>query len=276
MKKTLVAMAAIAATASFAQSSVVLSGNLDGAYVSRTGTVARQAGTTFTTGVGTSSTTSIKLTATEDLGAGMKAVAMYELDPRSLIDDSYAVNLTPNASGSTTTGNTAIVAATVTGLGRHEAYVGLSGGFGQIQLGAPNAPSLDVNGASSPLGTGIGSGYTAYGTSGTNWNSALNTRYSRSAKWISPTMNGFTLSVSYAPGNDQSNTAVSSNLGVPNARQATDVGIKYSNGPLNVAYAYVTQGSQTNHTGWFGVNSGSATLPYASTSVNALPPKAPA
>jgi len=165
MKKTLVAMAAMSAVASFAQSSVVISGNLDVAGVNRTGTVVRTAASTFTTGVGTSSTTGIKLTATEDLGGGLKLTAMYELDPRSLIDDSYSVNQvshtgvsagtttvsqTTTAStvsvstpltGSVTAGSSSL-SSTITGLGRHEAYIALSGGFGTLFAGAPNAASL--------------------------------------------------------------------------------------------------------------------------------------
>lgn len=265
MKKTLVALAAVAATASFAQSSVVLSGNFDVAGSSSTGTLARAQGTTFSTLMGTSSTTSLKITATEDLGGGMKAMAMYELDPRSLINDSTALTLTGDTATSAAASSS--VRSTLTGLSRHEAYVGLSGGFGTIKLGAANSPSLDVNGASSPLGTGIGSAYTANGGTNTNWSSMMNTRYSRSFKYESPVINGFQFSAQYAPGNDQTNSTTSTPLSIPNNRQGTEIGLKYSVGNLNLAYANVAQAAQTNATGWYVVG---AAGPYAATNTNAL------
>jgi len=64
MKKTLVALAAMSAVASFAQSSVVLSGNIDLAAASTSGTVVNANASTFTMGRGTASTSSIKITAT--------------------------------------------------------------------------------------------------------------------------------------------------------------------------------------------------------------------
>ena len=87
MKKTLVALAALAATASFAQSSVTITGNLDFAYSNTTGTSLTNNGTTFATTTGTGSTSVINLDAIEDLGGGMKATVHYGLDPRTLAND---------------------------------------------------------------------------------------------------------------------------------------------------------------------------------------------
>jgi predicted porin len=170
----------------------------------------------------------INITAVEDLGGGMKATAHYGLDPRALATDG---------------GN----------LGRDELFVGVSGGFGNIRLGAPNSIGLTTFLAASPLGTGIGSGY---GATAGDYSSV---RYSRSARYDSPAFSGVTVSVLYAPGNDQAVTTgvVPAQL-IANARNVTEIGLRYANGPLTVAFANVAQAAQTN------------TAPGAKTSTNIL------
>jgi predicted porin len=254
MKKTLIALAALAATASFAQSTATISGNLDFASVNVGGTQAASKGSTITTGFGTATTSVLRFIAVEDLGGGMKATAQYNFDPRTLSND---------AIGNTLNSATAPTANTTTGLSRDELFVGLSGGFGNIRLGSPNSIGLNAWQPSSPLGTGIGSGYTGGGVSGTMTNSFVQTRYSRSVRYDSPVMGGFQVAVLYAAGNDQ--PAVTAAQRILNARQATEIGLRYAAGPLTLAYANVAQGAQTNATGWYS----SATLVNAAkTSAN--------
>jgi len=266
MKKTVIALAAAAATGAFAQ--VTLSGNLDVAGISVTGTLAGANGTSFSSTTGTSSTSTIKITAVEDLGGGMKATAQYEIDPRSAFNDKFGITHSPDQGSSEST--TATVASTLTGFATHEMFVGLSGGFGNVQLGAPNAPSLNINGTSSPLGTGVGSGYTNNGAANTGWISMMQTRYTRSIKYTSPTINGFSLQVAYAPGNDQTaNTGYTTALSIQNGRAVTDAALLYSAGNLNLAVANLSQAAQTNATGWYALPS-SAGLPHAATSSTAI------
>ena len=256
MKKTLIALAALAATASFAQSTATISGNLDFANVTVGGTQAASKGSTITTTFGTSSTSVLRFIAVEDLGGGMKATAQYNFDPRSLSNDSLGVT---NNVGTATTQ----LGATATGLARDELFVGLSGGFGNIRLGSPNSIGLNAWQPSSSLGTGIGSGYTGGGRAGTMTNSFVQTRYNRSVRYDSPVMGGLQVAVLYAAGNDQ--PAVTAAQQIPNNRQATEIGLRYAAGPLTLAYANVAQGAQTNATGWYS----SATLVNAkSTSAN--------
>jgi len=259
MKKTLIALAALAATASFAQSTATISGNLDFASVNVGGTQAASKGSTITTGFGTATTSVLRFIAVEDLGGGMKATAQYNFDPRSLANDSLSVtNNTP------ATPATNAAAAAATGLARDELFVGLSGGFGNIRLGSPNSIGLNAWQPSSPLGTGIGSGYTGAGRSGTMTNSFVQTRYSRSVRYDSPVMGGFQVAVLYAAGNDQPAAGTTAQQ-IPNGRQATEIGLRYAAGPLTLAYANVAQGAQTNATGWYS----SATLVNAAkTSAN--------
>jgi predicted porin len=232
-----------------------LSGNIDFASASSTGTQLVNKGKTVSTTVGTSSTSVIKLTAVEDLGGGTKVTGHYGLDPRTLSNDSFGVTNNTGASGATagkTLGNTA------TGLARDELFVGIAGAYGNIRLGAPNAMGLEVAGDASPLGTGVGSGYTGGGVSGTMMNSVVQTRYSRAIRYDSPAFSGLTASVLFAPGNDQAavtpttvTAGDSTALGIINGRKATEIALKYNNGPLNVSVANIKQAAMANKTGWY-------------------------
>jgi len=274
MKKTLVAMAALASVSAFAQSTVTLSGNLDVAGVNYGGTQTGAKGTTFTTGAGTSSTSVINLIATEDVGGGTTVTAKYGIDPRTLFNDALGVTNNARTDSLTTTNPQATI---LTGFSRDEAFIGISGGFGNIKLGAPNAPSLDTHSASSPLGTGIASGYSFKGDATSMWTAVSNTRYSRSIRYDSPTMNGINVAVQYAPGNDESSvtgttSAIARNI--PNNRTATELGLRYANGPLNIAFTNVAILAQTNPTTWTALAASSAgqtsTFGYVATKTNTL------
>ena len=255
MKKTLVAIAALASVSAFAQTTVTLSGNMDVAGSNTTGTMYAAKGKTFSTTTGTSSTSVINLIAVEDLGGGMKVTAKYGLDPRTLTNDSYAV--TNNITAASTDSNT----NTATGMARDEAYVGIEGSFGFIKLGAANSTGLDAQQASSALGTGIGSGYAP--NANTMFNTVVSTRFSgRSVKYESPIMNGFQATYQYAPGNDEAAVTASSLLvaqSIPNTRTYTEYGLKYSNGPFNAVYSQLQQASQTNMTGWYASSTAGST-----------------
>ena len=222
MKKSLIALAALAATASFAQSSVTLSGNLDFAAGNASGTTSLK-GSTVSTRDFASTTSVINIIAVEDLGGGMKATAKYGLDPRVLANDNNYQTDNPTRT-----------------IGRDELFVGLEGSFGNIRLGSPNSIGLTSFLTGSVLGTGVGSGYAPV----TNYvtHSYSHIRYDRSARYDSPSFGGLTVSVLYAPGNDQTVT----NSANPNNRQATEIGLSYANGPLNVSYVNIAQGKQTN------------------------------
>jgi len=111
MKKTLVALAALAAGSAFAQSSVTLYGRLDGAVVSID--KANTAGQSVTAlGDSTVATSIWGMRGSEDLGGGMRGVFNIEGD--------VAV----------TNGN-----SSAAGTFRRAAFAGVSGGFGEVTLG---------------------------------------------------------------------------------------------------------------------------------------------
>jgi len=226
MKKSLVALAALAATSAFAQ--VTLSGNIDFANASVSGTQLLAKGNTISQTTGTSSTSVLNIRAVEDIGGGMKVTGHYGLDPRSLANDAFSVSNNRGAAGAT-----AALGVTATGLSRDELFVGIEGGFGNLRLGSPNSIGLNSFQVSSPLGTGVGSSYTGGGTAGTMTNSYVQTRYSRSLRWDSPVINGFQAAVLYAPGNDQPSVAAAAVTSgtiaaplIPNNRKATEFGLR--------------------------------------------------
>ncbi len=250
-----------------------MSGNLDFAYANVGGTQLIAKGTTVSTGAGTASTSVINIRAVEDLGAGMKVTAHYGLDPRGLANDSLAV--TNNTFGTVSAAATNTTGTTVTGLARDEAFVGIEGAFGNIRLGAPNSIGLNSFQVASPAGTGVGSGYTGGSTASTMTNSWVNTRYSRSVRWDSPQIAGFTASYLIAPGNDQPAVAAAtttsggqSALLIPNARKAAEFGLRYDNGPVAVSFASVKTEPQDNKGGWYA--QGSSVQGTAKTSVNMI------
>ncbi len=264
MKKTLVAIAALTSVSAFAQ--VTITGNLDFAGARFGGTMNGNKGTTITTGHGTSSTSAINITATEDIGGGTKVTAFYGIDPRTFSNDSYSVaNNIPSAA--------TIPAGTVTtGLARHEAYVQASGGFGSLKIGAPNAPGLDANGIGQPLGTGVGSGFGG-ASSNTLMSRSINARYSRSVRYDTPVMNGFSGHFVFAPGGDQaavvSGLTAYAALHYPNARRATESALRYSNGPLNAMVVNIRGAAMTNSTGYLSLGTDAATTTsVASTNYN--------
>ena len=181
---------------------------MDFAYASQSGSAAGVKGSTVSTTLGTSATSVIRFIAVEDLGGGMKATAQYNFDPRTWANDATAMT-------------------------RDEVFMGLSGGFGNIRLGAPNSITLGNWLTGSALGTGVGSGYV-----GLQFGLTAVPRYNRSVRYDSPNMGGLTLSALYAPGNDEATTASAAANGIPNSRATTELGAAYSNGPLNINVAY--------------------------------------
>jgi len=123
MKKSLLAVAIAAALPAAASAQVTISGLLDFAYGNASGF---QSGSTISTRDFTSATSSIRFTAIEDLGGGMKATVQYDLDPRIWINND-------------------------SGIVRNESFLGLSGGFGNLRLGAPNSIGLTTFLVASPL-----------------------------------------------------------------------------------------------------------------------------
>ncbi len=196
---------------------MTLSGLLDVSYhtISGSATTAATKAQSVGTSVG-SATSNITFNAVEDLGGGMRAQAFYSIDPRTFVNDGGA-------------------------LGRHESYVGITGGLGQIRLGSINTASLGAFGASSPLGTATGSAFAWIESA-----SGGAVRFNRSVRYDTRNVNGFAASITYAPGNDDASTAAGG--ATPIGQEVTDVGLTYSKGALNVAFSSLQRSAVTGGT----------------------------
>jgi len=203
MKKTLIALAALAATsASFAQSSVTLSGTVD------TGIESTKAATALGTRLtkmahSRSGTSNWTLSGKEDLGGGM--FANFKVSTAFASDDGTAAS-TVTASGAS-------------GFGNNDMFLELAGGFGSIKLGRSFNPVFSH--ALTPMGTKGVSGYASVGNS----LDSMNVYVPNQLMYTTPNMSGFTAQVSYAPSE------------VVGAKAHSGFGLRFANGPLAVTLA---------------------------------------
>ncbi len=229
MKKSLIALAALAATASFAQSSVTIGGIWDAGF--KMTNAQNNASDKNELTLNNTATSQIFFTGAEDLGGGLKA-------------EFKGVALINTVSGQT--GNGSAPYSTNQNVLNDEIWAGLSGGFGALKLGAPASAMLETNGKIQPFGTAMSGGYQSAGinrlgagttTLGVNQfvgGGSANgrvVRHEKTLRYDTPVFNGFAASLAYAAKNDNSTTATSNSNGY------TDIGLTYSNGPLNLAYA---------------------------------------
>jgi predicted porin len=213
----LFALATLAATTAFAQSSVQVVGTFDPSLVSQQTTYGDgKAVTQQFVRNNTQGTSQITFKGTEDLGGGLKVNFLLENDFDA---------------GKNATGN-------ISSLGG-EQFLNLEGGFGKVFLGAPNTPSLFTQSSSQPFGTKIGGGFGAANTG--------RVRFDNTVQYNTPNISGFVGMVSYST---QTKTAVNSYTGAaPSWTQVTDgskalqntvsvgavtdIGVIYNNGPLS-------------------------------------------
>lgn len=165
MKKTLIALAAVASTAAFAQSTVTLSGTID------TGLEKAFSGDALKMSSNRSGTSNWTISGAEDLGGGLKATFK--------VSTSFNSDL-----GTITSAN---------GLGNNDMYVGLEGGFGALRLGRSFDPvfshTLTANGTK---------GVTGYNTVGNTLSNQTVYRANQ-VLYITPNFSGFQGTLSYAP-----------------------------------------------------------------------------
>jgi predicted porin len=208
MKKSLIALAVLAASgASMAQSNVTLYGVADMWFGSSKatatlGTVSSSARLTQLESGGVS-TSRWGVKGSEDLGGGLKA--NFQLEQSIGLDTG-------------TTGG---------GFDR-QAWVGLSGGFGEVQLGRVWTSYDDIRAsANDTFGANVASSFFTWNTYSDRTNNGI--------KYLTPVFGGFSGSVTYALGEDKNR----STNGKDNNLMA--LGVQYANGPLFVGFAHQTE-----------------------------------
>lgn len=241
MKKTLIAVAALTAAVG-AMADLKITGEVD-TTVRMTDTGANSTTTVGRDGRGTSG---VILSGDNDLGDGLKAIYLYEVD------------FSPFEDASSFTGG--------------EKFAGLEGSFGKLRLGTPNAVTHNVNGAvrygmfgTKDGGRATAGGITAGGSNVTgtangntvNANTNTNgvktvslfgiaeTRYNSSIRYDSPNLSGLTVSLNFVPGTEKTADTTFAAGGEKDGQKVgalIDAGLIYKAGPLTVALAYNTRG----------------------------------
>ncbi len=215
MKKSLIALAALAASsAAMAQSSVTVYGLVD-VWVGSAKESSTTAGTTTSTRnnvleSGGFATSRIGFKGTEDLGGGLKANFNIE------------TAISPDAPSATS-------------IGSRNAWVGLSGGFGAVQLGRVWTPYDDARAtANDTFNANFASSFLAW--------RGYQDRTTNGIRYDTPTIAGFTGNVAYAFGEDKAAAAGSK------ASSLTSFGLNYSNGPIvaNLAHQIDKDNTSSN------------------------------
>jgi predicted porin len=219
MKKSLIALAVLAASgAAMAQSSVTLYGVAD-AFVGSTKVEVNGVGQRQT-GVETSGVNGSRwgLKGSEDLGGGMKAI--FTLESGFKLD-----------TGEPKTSNN---------LFDRQAFVGLQSGFGTVSLGRQYSAYDNLQGATNHNYDAFT--FSARGAVAANGMKDYTNRVANSIAYTSPSFSGFSGAVVYGFGENK-NAVIAATPTTPafvngDATDSASVHIKYANGPILVGYAY--------------------------------------
>ncbi|WP_310625884.1 porin [Limnohabitans sp.] len=248
MKKTLVALAALAATSAFAQSSVQLDGNVDAGYQS-----VNYKGNSVTGVAGNGSSTSqLNVRGNEDLGGGLRATFRVETDWNMVSNlantgTSTGVNIKSPSDSINGSGGT---------FGNGEVRLGLeSATYGQIHFGAVNYNTLGTFLTGQPFGTAIGSGFRTMYINDAQGTSQV--RAENAVKYVTPTFSGFQGTLYKSNKQDKAtkvafdaksvnnlNTqpnAFSTAVGAYDQVGTQELGLNYANGPWAASYSALKQ-----------------------------------
>ena len=254
MKKTLVAIAALAATGAFAQSSVTMYGIADVAYVSKTHTGADGAQLSKASGIGEgyNAGNRIGFKGTEDLGAGKTAGFVIE----------QGINLTNGQLFSTRaaaggqqldgvaatggTGNNMPSGAYSTATNRQSFVSFGNKSFGEVRAGYQYTALYTVSTNSGyHLGSEQPGGDLAHGTLS---NADFGGTRANGITYIAPTMGGVTLTVQKgaATGREDVEIASPANGKTTDKNNRWSILANYTNGPLNASYAHTNFKTEVN------------------------------
>ena len=244
MKKTLVAIAALASVSAFAQSTVTLYGVADVAYVTKTHTNLNGSIAAKTSGIGEgfNAGNRIGFRGTEDLGGGMKANFVIEnginitngqLFSTRAAASGQQIDGYGSASGNMPTGSYG------TGTNR-QSYVGASGDFGEIRLGYQYTNMYQTSTlrgfhlAAEQPGGDIGHGIIS--------NSSYGGTRANGITYITPTMNGINahLQMGAGTGRESVEATAPANGMTTDKNNRSGIMLNFDQGPLSASFAYTT------------------------------------
>lgn len=207
MKKTLIAMAALAAAGvASAQSSVTLYGVVDLGISHGSGNTANWTGMTS----GNINSSRLGFKGTEDLGGGLKANFVLEGDVKPFSGTGATSGL---ASVNSNSNNTTVPSAAKGGFTfNRSAWASLSGGFGELRLGRDYTPTFYADANYDPFGVN-GAGTNRIFTNGLAGN-VNHLRASNAVSYFLPgNLGGFSGQLMYAFNNTASNAGVTKDDG---------------------------------------------------------------
>ena len=243
MKKSLVALAALAATSAFAQSSVTIYGIADVAYATKTHTAANGSVISKASGIGEgfNAGNRIGFRGTEDLGGGLKANFVIENGiniTNGQLFSSRAAASGQQVDGIAASGNMP-TGAYSTSTSR-QAYVGAAGGFGEVRLGYQYTALYTVSTLSGYfVGSEQPGGDLAHGTLS---NADFGGTRANGITYITPKFNNVTVTLQKGAGAGREDVEFGTATNAANGR-ATDknnrwsILANYAAGPLNASYA---------------------------------------
>lgn len=218
MKKTLVALAAMAAASAFAQSTVTISGRMDASLRYTAKVAPGQANYTLTEDGGANA---IRFAVNEDLGGGLRAVA--DVGMRFGIAD----GLTQGAGARP--------------LFQGETRVGVVGGFGTIKLGRGLTAVQGPIGGADPFGVTTVAGTVYAPGFATDYAAGGEGRIDQGLFYTSPSISGVTVGLSWSP-RKLAAVAAATNATTPLTSTSTklhySVYVGYTAGPLSIALGH--------------------------------------
>ena len=268
MKKSLVALAVLAASGAYAQSSVTLFGIVEATTdigYKRTQDTTTTINTFNAAGAGLTSVVNsstaqqkngmriqdgsdqgtgssrVGFRGTEDLGGGLKANFLLEMGLR--IDDGCTT--LGSAANCDNGGNSANSGGSTFG---RNAWGGLSGGFGEVRLGRQVLGSFGVQGNSGNSGASNG----LYDSTTAGLSTIGGVRFSNAIRYLSPNLGGFTGSLMFAAP-ETGSAIVNGGFGPTSAtttaggftsnnntsrRTGVDLALEYANGPAYIGFGY--------------------------------------
>jgi len=248
MKKTLVALAALAATGAYAQ--VTISGYFGGSYdnVTITNAAATRTGNKSENRISDHSSR-IVFNATEDLGGGLSAIGQFDLrfklDATSRIQAETASAFTPTgaaANTATVAGTGPLTNPTVDPVSSGANWVGLaSKTMGTVRMGRGDFYYIDT-----PSFMPAGMHTSANMSPVYHSRAAANTsRTPNAAWWVSPRISGLEGTVMYStqPLRTSGTNEVESDLGTGTANRkgsGSMVRLNYTNGPVDATFATIS------------------------------------
>lgn len=228
MKKTLVAMAVLAASgAAMAQSSVTLFGVADAAVKYGRGNVAN----VTALGSGGNSTSRLGFRGVEDLGGGLTAGFWLEAG-QAMDNGSFSATNTNNQAGGSSGGGGLTF--------NRRSTVSLMGNFGEVRLGRDFAATYRNVGDFDPTGdVGVGSTLMDSKVSLSSVTRAV--RVSNSVNYFTPgNLGGFYGQLQYYMGENATDTVTAAGVTTAGKKDGTGAGARlgYAQGPLNVALSF--------------------------------------